>query len=387
MSDRSLLMIPGPIELAPDVLAALAAPQRGHLDPSFMAAFGRALTQVRTVMGAPSAQPFVVAGSGTLAMEMAVANLVEPGDCVLVINTGYFGDRVGKLLERHGATVVHLRAAPGDAPADAEVDAVLAATPCKAVFVTHVDTSTGVRTDVAAYARIARAHGALVVVDGVCSVGGEALEQDGWGVDVVFTGSQKALGGPPGLAVLSVSPRALATFRARKKPVAAVYLDFAEWLPIMEAYEHGKPADFATPAVNLVAALDVSLASISRETMPVRVARHARVASAFRAAWDALALRPLPVRPELAASTLSALYYPEGTDVALVARVRDEGVVIAGGLHPELRTRYFRVGHMGMTGAGELLATVGAVARALAKGGHPIAPAAAVAAAEAALAR
>ena len=386
MSESRLLMIPGPIELEPSVLAALGAKTTSHLDPAFMTAFGRALRNVREVVRAPSAQPFVVAGSGTLAMEMAVANLVEPGDCALVVNSGYFGDRIGKILERHGASVIHLRAAPGDVAEAAEVEAVLASTPCKLMCVTHVDTSTGVRTDVAAYARVANAHGVLSIVDGVCSVGGELLEQEAWGVDVVFTASQKALGAPPGLAVLSVSPRAMTAFRARKKPVAAVYVDFAEWLPIMEAYEHEKPAYFATPAVNLVAALDVSLQALVRETMPARVARHERMAEAFRAAWTALELRPLPVRAELEASTLSALYYPDGLDASLVAAVRDEGVVIAGGLHPDLRARYFRVGHMGATGAGEVLTTVGAVARALAKRGHNGDPSAAVAAAEHALA-
>lgn len=383
MSDRSLLMIPGPIEFEPDVLAALGGRTKSHLDPRFMKAFSRALKGLREVFLAPDAQPFVVAGSGTLAMEMAVANLIEPGDRALVVNTGYFSDRMGKILERHGASVAHAGAAPGDVPS---LDAVAAALDgVKVMTVTHVDTSTGVLAPVEALARLARERGVLCVVDGVCSVGGEVLRQQAWGVDVALTASQKALGVPPGLAVVMAGPRAMEAFRARKRPVASVYADFSEWLPIMEAYEAEKPAYFATPAVNLVEALDVSVRQLLAEGMEARFARHARTAGAFRAAFRAMGLATLPARDEVCASTLSALYYPEGVDASLVAKVRDEGVVIAGGLHPQLRTKYFRVGHMGAVNAGDTLAVVGAVGRALRKAGHGADVGAALAAAEARL--
>ncbi len=382
MSERALLMIPGPIEFEPPVLQAMGEKTRSHLDPSFIAAFGRALKRVREVFEAPSAQPFVVAGSGTLSMELAVANLTEPGDAALVVNTGFFSDRMAKMLERHGAEVVQVRAAPGDAPAPEEVERALEARRFKLITVTHVDTSTAVRAPVKAYAALARSHEALCVVDGVCSVGGEQLEQDAWGVDVALTASQKALGVPPGLAVLCAGPRALAAFKARKRPVASVYLDWSEWLPIHEAYEAGKPAYFATPAVNLISALDVSLGRLLAETMPARVARHERVARAAHAAWKALGLSMLPVRSELAAHTLSAVYYPAGVDAALVKRIADEGVVVAGGLHPDLRAKYFRVGHMGATGPGELLTVVGAVERALKASGAKVELGVALAAAQ-----
>jgi alanine-glyoxylate transaminase/serine-glyoxylate transaminase/serine-pyruvate transaminase len=138
----------------------------------------------------------------------------------------------------------------------------------------------------------------------------------------------------------------------------------------MTSYERAVPAYFATPAVNLVGALDVSLGRLLAEGMEARVARHARVAAAFRAAWRALGLTIMPARDEIAAHTLSAVFYPDGVDAGLVARVRAEGVVVAGGLHPAARARYFRVGHMGAVGAAEVLTTVGAVERALAAAGH-----------------
>jgi alanine-glyoxylate transaminase/serine-glyoxylate transaminase/serine-pyruvate transaminase len=365
MSERTLLMIPGPVELDPDVLGALARPQLGHMDPEVTAAFGRVLARAREIFQAPGAQPFVIAGSGTLAMEIAVANVVDPGERAVVVNTGFFSDRLGAILERLGARVEHVRAPLGDVPA-LEAVAQALAEPAKLVAVTHVDTSTGVRAPVAALAALAREHGALVVVDGVCAVGGEELRQDGWGVDVTLTASQKALGAPPGLALVMAGPRALAAWRAKKSKVPSLYLDFGEWLPIMESYERAAPLYFATPPVNLILALDVSFGQIVAEGMDGRFARHARTGAAFRAAWRALGLRTLPARDEIAANLLSAVYYPDGVDATLIGRVRAEGVAIAGGLHPAARARYFRIGHMGCVRASDVLAAVGAVERALA---------------------
>jgi len=386
MSTPNLLMIPGPIGLSSDVLRALSQPQRGHLDPVFMQSFASALKRLREVCGAPTAQPFVISGSGTLAMEMSVANLVQPGDRALVVNTGYFSDRIATMLELHGAQVTHVKAEPGDVASLEEVERALASASFKVMTVTHVDTSTAVLAPVKALAALARKHGALCVVDGVCSVGGEALEFDAWGVDVAFTASQKALGAPPGLAVVLAGPRALAAWKARTRPVAAMYLDFAQWLPIHQAYESGVPSYFATPAVNLLMALDVSLGELVTETMPARVARHQALAKAARAAWSALGLSLLTKTPEVAAHTLSAVKYPAGVDASLVKHVGAQGVNVAGGLHPALKATYFRVGHMGAATGGTLLETVGAVERGLVACGHRFDLGAGVAAVQRALA-
>jgi alanine-glyoxylate transaminase/serine-glyoxylate transaminase/serine-pyruvate transaminase len=382
MSERDLLMIPGPVEFDPEVLRALGTKTTSHVAPEFIAAFGRALKRLREVCLAPSAQPFVVAGSGTLAMELAVANLVEPGERALVVNTGYFSDRMALLLERHGAEVVQARCAPGEAPEVSAVEALLASGRFKVMTVTHVDTSTGVLAPAEALVKAANRHGVLSVVDGVCATAGETFHQEAWGADVYLTASQKAIGVPPGLALLTVSPRAMAAWRARRTPVRSLYADFGEWLPIMEAYEAGRAAYFATPPVNLVCALEVSLGQILREGMEARFARHRRMARAFRAAWGALGLKMLPVSESVTAHTLSALYYPEGVDAAVLGRAREQGVVLAGGLHPELKTRYFRVGHMNVVGPGDVLTTVGAVERALTAAGHRAASGTAVAAAQ-----
>ncbi|HEY0882881.1 MAG TPA: alanine--glyoxylate aminotransferase family protein [Archangium sp.] len=372
MSERNLLMIPGPIEFEPAVLRALGEKTRSHLDPVFMKAFSRTLKNLRVVFGAPSAQPFVIAGSGTAAMEMAVANLIQHGDKALVVNSGYFSDRIGTMLERHGATVTHLRADPGGIASADEVEKALAAGGFKVMTITHVDTSTAVLAPVKELAAVAKKHGVLVVVDGVCSVGGESLEMEAWGVDVAFTASQKALGAPPGLAVLLASQKAMAAWKARTKPVASMYLDFAEWLPIHEAYEAEKPSYFATPAVNLIMALDVSVGQLVAEGMEKRIARHVALANSMRAAWKALGLTLLPKSEALAANTLSALYYPGSVDAALVKAIATEGVVVAGGLHPALKTKYFRVGHMGAVSKSDLVVTVSALERALNAVGHKV---------------
>ncbi len=387
MPKRPLLMIPGPIEFEPEVLAALAQPSPSHMDPDFARTFGRALVRMREVFESPGGQPFVIAGTGTLAMELAVANVVEAGDRVVVVNTGFFGDRMGRILERLGATPDHVRAEIGAAPDLEAIERAVSRGPCKALAVTHVDTSTSVLAPIEAIAKIGRKHGALVIVDGVCATGGETFRQDAWGVDVCLTASQKAIGVPPGLALLVVSPGAMAAWRARKTPVASLYLDFGEWLPIMESYERGAPQYFATPAVNLVAALEVSLGRICAEGMGARAARHERVAGAFRAAWRALGLSTVPKTEAISAHTMSAVWYPDGVDASFVGRAREQGVVLAGGLHPDIKTKYFRVGHMGAVDASDTVATVGAIERAMALSGRRVELGVAVAAAQGVLSK
>ncbi|GAI41947.1 unnamed protein product, partial [marine sediment metagenome] len=237
MKDRTLLMIPGPIEFEPDVLQALGAPTTSHVAPEFIEVFGQALERMRKVWLCPSGQPFVVAGSGMLALEMAVVNLIEPGDKALVLETGVFGDRYAELLARYGAEVTVLRAPLGNTVDLEQTEATLQDASYKLMTITHVDTSTGVRVDAKALGVLGRKYGVLTVLDGVCSVAGEELCQQEWGIDVALSASQKAIGVPPGLALLMVGPQAMAAWRARKSAVSSYYADWSNWLPIMEAYE------------------------------------------------------------------------------------------------------------------------------------------------------
>jgi alanine-glyoxylate transaminase/serine-glyoxylate transaminase/serine-pyruvate transaminase len=340
----------------------------------------------RVWLAAPSSQPFAFSGSGTTAMEMAVANLIEPGDAVVVVNTGYFSDRMVEMLRRAGAEVVDLTAVPGEVPNVSRAEGAFddfarAGKKVKALFATHVDTSTGALCDPRPLAALARERGALSVFDGVCATAGERFEMDAWGADVYLTASQKAIGLPAGLALLVAGERALAA-RAERKAKPALAQDWDAWRPVMQAYEARTPAYFATPPTNLILALSAGLTEILADGMEARFALHERGARAMQAAWTALGLRPVPTRDRNAAHTLSALHYPAGVDASLVARVAENGVTIAGGLHPTIKATYFRVGHMGfaLTRTDYLMRCVEAVALGLASFGNTVDPEGAVAA-------
>lgn len=375
MKGRKLLMIPGPIEFEPAVMRAMGSPTTSHVAPNFVESFGHCLDMMKEVWMCPTGQPFIVAGTGTLAMDMAGANLIEPGDAALVISTGYFGERFAALLERYGAEVTVLKAATGQVvPAEA-IESELKKKPYKLMTFTHVDTSTAVLVDPKPLGELGKKYGVLIVLDGVCSVAGEEIRQQEWGIDIVLTASQKAIGVPPGLALLVASERAMEAWRSRKEPVRNYYADWGNWLPIMEAYGERRPAYFGTPAVNLVAALEVSLGQILNEGMKARFVRHERLAGAFRAAMEALGLQMIP-GPKVSANTLSAVYYPEGVEAAdFIKAMSSSDVIVAPGLLPELKTRYFRVGHMGSVSKADLLATVGAIGTAMKQCGHACSPA------------
>jgi alanine-glyoxylate transaminase/serine-glyoxylate transaminase/serine-pyruvate transaminase len=386
MKDRKLLMIPGPIEFTPEVMRAMGMPTTSHVAPNFIEVFGQALERLRQVFLCPSGQPFVVAGSGTLAMDIAAANLVEPGDKALVVSTGYFSDRFAAILERYGASVTQVHApAVGDAPPLEAVEAALKRDTYKLMTITHVDTSTAVGADVKGLAALGREHGVLVVVDGVCAVAGEEMRQEEWGIDLALTASQKAIGTPPGLALVVAGPRAMDAFRKRKTPVGNYYADWTLWLPIMEAYEARQPSYFGTPPVNLIWALDVSLGQILDEGMDARFARHRRLSQAFKAAVAALGMQQVPVSPDKSATTLTAPYFPDGVDRTMLGTVKEAGVIVAGGLHPAIKPLYFRVGHMGVVSASDILATVGAIETGLAKAGYEFEAGVGLAAAQAVL--
>jgi alanine-glyoxylate transaminase/serine-glyoxylate transaminase/serine-pyruvate transaminase len=366
MKSHNLLMIPGPVEFDADVLAAIGAATPSHVGPEFIEIFACALEQLQEVFLSPDGQPFILAGSGTLAMDSAGANLVEPGDNALVVSTGYFSDRFGQILERYGAKVTYITAPVGGRPSLEQVENTLKTGNFKLMVVTHVDTSTGVINDVRGLADLAQSYGPIVIVDGVCSVAGEELCITDWNIDLALTASQKAIGVPPGLALLVARPRALVAFRARKAPVLNYYADWSNWLPIMESYAARKPAYFATPAVNLVMALNVSLSKILKEGLQTRFQRHAAISQACKAGISALGLDQVPLQPEYRANTMTAPKYPAGIAGSdFLVNVARAGVILAGGLHPQIRTQYFRIGHMGEVTIGEVLTTLAAIENAL----------------------
>lgn len=359
-------MIPGPIEFEPAVMQAVGMQTTSHVAPDFIESFGHALEMMREVWLAPSGQPFIMAGTGTLAMDMAGSNLIEPGDSALVISTGYFGDRYAELLKRYGANVTLLKASTGDTVKAPEVESELKKKKYKLMTFTHVDTSTAVKVDPEPLGFLGDKYGVMTVLDGVCSVAGEEIRQDKWKIDIVLTASQKAVGVPPGLALMVVSEKAMGVWKNRKTPVGNYYCDWSHWLPVMKAYEERRPSYFGTPAVNLVNGLEVSLGIILKEGMDSRFTRHQRLARSFREAMAGMGLKMIPLSEEISAGTLSAPYYPEGVKGSdFMKAIAASDVILAGGLLPEIKEKYFRVGHMGSVTNGDILATVSAIDNAL----------------------
>ncbi len=283
-SDRSreapLLMIPGPVPVAESIMATLCAPTPGHRDPGFVERFRSALHKLTRLVDASAALPVVVPGSGTLAMEMALLNTLPPQAPVLVVSQGVFGDRMLEIARTLGLDASELSAEWGGVVGPDELQAALRQRSYAAVTLTHVDTSTGTMVDLPMYAQLIRQAqpDALIVVDGVCATGGVAEYMDAWGLDLVLTGSQKALGLPPGLALLIAGSRAQDARRALER-VPSYYGDWERWRPIME----NPDGYFATPATNLVTALDQALTLALDEGLEARFARHRVLAQALRA--------------------------------------------------------------------------------------------------------
>ena len=366
MKGGKLLMIPGPIEFEPEVLRAMGVHTTSHVASNFIEIFGHCLDLMKEIWMAPTGQPFIVSGSGTLAMDMAAANLVEKGDAVLILSTGYFGERFKNIFDRYGAESTILSAPIGEVIDIDIIEKELKKKSYKIITMTHVDTSTGVLVDPKPIAELANKYNVLSILDGVCSVAGEEIKQDEWGIDVVLTASQKAIGVPPGLALLVASKNALNLWNQRKTPVLNYYSDWGNWLPIMKAYEERRPSYFGTPPVNLIAALETSLIIITNEGIQKRVNRHKKLAAAFQLAITSLRLSLVPVNAAIAANTLTAIYYPDTINTGeFISKMSDYNVLIAGGLLPEIKNTYFRIGHMGSVSAKDLVSTLSALEYAL----------------------
>ncbi|EJD48007.1 PLP-dependent transferase [Auricularia subglabra TFB-10046 SS5] len=353
--EHKLLVIPGPIEIADDVLYANAHYSVSHMAPDFAATFKDCLHMLREVLytKAPS-QPFLIAGSGTLGWDQVAANLVEPGDDVLVLNSGYFGDAFSDCLQTYRANVDQLRAPIGEAVTMAELEAALGRKQYKAVTVTHVDTSTAVLSNIKEVSQTVRkvSPSTLVVVDAVCSVASEEIRFDDWDLDVVISASQKGIGIPPGLSVLMASERAMNVFHSRASPPTSYYASWKKWLPIMQAYDKGSAAYFATPPTNLIYALHTSLSTITKgsPSLEERFALHRSASERIKKEVASLGLKQVPLKPEFAANGMTAVYFPEGVTAAdVVPQLLKHNIVVAGGLHKDIKEKYFRIGHMGVT--------------------------------------
>jgi alanine-glyoxylate transaminase / serine-glyoxylate transaminase / serine-pyruvate transaminase len=346
MPNKDMLLIPGPTPVVDEIYQALSGETYAHTDPRFVKIFKNSLELTKRLFNTDG-EVFVISGSGTLSMEIAIVNTVAPGEKLLVISHGYFGDRFVPLAKAFGIEVDVLQSEWGKHIDIAEVECRLAEGSYKAVTVTHVDTSTGVMSKVDELVPVVKKAGALFILDGVCATA--AAEEDmqreyghpDYKIDVVLTGSQKAIGVPPGLAIVAFGPKAMKAREAMEN-VTAYYADINRWLPIMQ--DPGKY--YATPPVNMIYAFEKGLEILMEEGLERRIQRHAALSKAVRAGLAEYGMKPL-AGDEVAAPTLSCILYPEGVnDAEFRSKLAEKGMIIAGAL-ASLAGKAFRIGHMG----------------------------------------
>jgi aspartate aminotransferase-like enzyme len=331
---KRYLFTPGPTPVPPEVLAAMGAPVVHHRSPDFRPVYERCLARLREVCRAES-DVLLFTSSGTGAFESAVVNLVSPGERHLVVSAGSFGERWISMTSAYGADVDRLEYAWGETPDADDVRARLAEREAKAVWVVQSETSTGVVADVQAIAAAAKDAGALVVVDAVSSLGAVPCETDAWGLDVVVSGSQKALMTPPGLGLAAVSEAAMAA----RGSTPRFYFD---WERTRKA-QRSLDAPF-TPPVSLVAALDVALGLLLDEGLEGAFERHVRLGRAARAGVKAMGLE-LFSPDEDRSAVVTAVRSAESAEI--ISGVRDRfGMTLAGG-QGDLKGKIFRIGHIG----------------------------------------
>jgi alanine-glyoxylate transaminase/serine-glyoxylate transaminase/serine-pyruvate transaminase len=342
---RRILMGPGPSDVSPRVLAALARPTVGHLDPAFQDLMEEIKAALARLFNAPGHACVPLPAPGTAGMEAALMNLLEPGDRAVIAVNGVFGGRMVDMAGRAGAEVVRVDA-PWGQPVDvAGVEAALASGPAKVLAFVHAETSTGVRSDAAALCALARRHGALSIVDCVTSLGGVPVDAVAWDADVLYSGTQKCLSAPPGLSPVAFSPRALEAVAARKSPVRNWLLDVS----LLMAYwggEGGRTYHHTAP-INALYGLHESLVALFEEGQQAVFVRHARMHEALVAGLEALGLELL-VAPEHRLPQLNTVRIPEGVDEAAVrARMLERwDLEIGAGLGP-LKGQVWRIGLMG----------------------------------------
>jgi aspartate aminotransferase-like enzyme len=365
MPEKRYLVTPGPTPVPPEVLAATAAPMIHHRAPDFRATLERVVDRLGQVFRTEN-EIVLLTSAGTGAMESVFQNLCSPGDRVLVVSHGFFGERFAAMAETYGCDLVHLRYPWGESPNADEVGEKLEeAGGVKVVFLTHSETSTGAVSDVRSIAERLSGSGALLVVDAISSLAAVPLDTDAWGLDVVITSSHKALMSPPGLAFISVSG---AAFEASKSATFPRY--YFDWERARAAQEKGETP--FSPAISLFLGVDVALGMILEEGLDAAFERHVRLGRAARAGVKAMGLE-LFSPDEDRSAVVTAIRMPEEIDGgAIVLSMRERsGVTIIGG-QGELRGKIVRIGHIGYIDVFDVTTALSALELALVGAGAEI---------------
>ena len=377
---QKVLLGPGPSTVHPRVLQALSLPVMGHLDPTFFQVMDDVCEMLRMVFHTTNFMTVPISSTGTGAMETACANIIEPGDSMLVCRNGYFGIRLADIAERCGATV-HVMDTPWGKAVDPQMlkDELKKHPGLKAVGVVHAETSTGVLSDMKELVDVIHEPGALAIVDAVTSLGGHEVRMDDWGIDVCYSATQKCLGAPPGLAPISLSPAAMDVVAKRPSKVQSFYFNLKD----LEAYWNQTRAYHHTSPINMTYALREALRMMMEEGQENRINRHARVAAALRAGAEALGLSLLAEEGHRL-NPLTTLSIPEGIEDAKVRRalLNDYDIEIGGGLG-EFAGKAWRVGLMGESARERnVFALLSALETILSKEGYEVAFGASLSAAQ-----
>lgn len=374
---KQLLLAPGPTPVPARVRLAMAQPMFHHRTPQFSALFGEVREGLRKLYQTEE-DVLVLASSGTGAMEASIANCFAPGDEVVVVNGGKFGERWLKMSNAYGLKPIEVRVEWGRAVRVEQIGEALDQHPrARGVLVQASETSTAAVHPIEQIAAVTRERESLLVVDGITAVGVYDLPMDRWGVDVLITGSQKALMLPPGLALIALSKRAWARVEKTNQP--RFYFDL-----LRERTNQAKNTTAYTPAISLVIGLREALDMMQEEGFPNVYARHAQLAKATRVAAEALGMRL--VAPDNPSPALTGIYVPDGVDGGkLFAYLRDKMRVVFAGGQDHLKGKIIRIAHLGYMDAFDVISAIAAYEMALRHFGHPVELGRGVGAAEAEL--
>ena len=373
-----ILLTPGPANVEPRVYRALLAPVLGHLDPEFLRIMDDVQVLMRRMFVTENRLTFPVSGTGSAGMETAMTNLLEPGDTALITVAGFFGERLADMARRTGAEVIALESRPGTPVDPQQAREAARGKKIKLIGVTHGETSTGALNDLDAFRQVAEECGALLVVDAVATAGGVPLRVDAQRLDVCFTGSQKCLSAPPGLAPFTAGPRAEAVIGKRKTCVTSWYFDLTY---IMKYWGQERTYHHTAP-ISMIYALREALRLVEEEGLEARWERHRRNAQALVAGLEAMGVGIL-VAPPHRMLTVTAVKVPAGVDDRKVrGRLLEEfNIEIAGGLG-ELKGKIWRVGLMGASSTqNNVLLLLAALEKCLLEESFKLPPGAGVAAA------
>ena len=339
---KRILLGPGPSPVDDRVLSAMAAPLLGHLDPLFLQCMDDVQSLLRYVFETENRVTIPISATGSAGMEAALVNVIEPGDEVVVCINGVFGQRMRDIIERAGATPIVVEATWGEAIDANKIEAALNSCKPRALALVHAETSTGVLQDLSGLADLAHARGALFIVDAVTSLGGHPVGVDRSGIDICYSGTQKCLAAPPGLAPVTFNERALERIRSRRTKVQSWYLD----ITMVEKYWGDDRTYHHTAPISMNYALREALRLIHEEGLEARWQRHESNHRALVAGVEAMGLS-MAVAPANRLWSLNAVSVPEGVDDARVrGRLLDENIEIGGGLGP-MKGKIWRVGLMG----------------------------------------